>query len=322
MRPTDTILRTATEIIMTVAERGVVRRQFSKCLEKAEAILGIMDRQTCTDPTFSDLLKLMGLRLGLKDEYLYMEEELDYFLQYDMEFVNEADFYEELCILGKATRKAVDSALSQSGEFLSCLTDVDGIFQSSKTTCLQLTAHIMVFVDRGTDVDPMEAVDLEDLRQTLGNKFARMKGSWENLLQSAIDYDESAVFHEVSELVEVTEATKNEALFGAEDLLQSLRNRDLQDWIGGDADDTPESDSHAIEDGVADSAPESEDTPESDSHVEKGGGADNAPKLEDSYHTETTEIEGASATFLEVADTVCRAAMEVVIDGMRAVEEN
>ena len=66
---------------MTVAERGVVRRQFSKCLEKAEAILGIMDRQTCTDPTFSDLLKLMGLRSGLEDKYLYMEEELNYFLQ-------------------------------------------------------------------------------------------------------------------------------------------------------------------------------------------------------------------------------------------------
>ena len=145
-----------------------------------------MDRQTCTDPTFSDLLKLMGLRSGLKDEYLYMEEELDYFLQYDMEFVNEADFYEELCILGKATRKAVDSALSQSGEFLSCLMDVDGIFQSSKTACLRLAANIMVFIDRGADVDPMEAADLMDLRQTLGNKFARMKGSWENLLRSAM----------------------------------------------------------------------------------------------------------------------------------------
>ena len=83
---------------------------------KAEAILGIMDRQTYTDPTFSDLLKLMGLRSGLKDEYLYMEEELNYFLQYDMEFVNEADFYEELSILGKARGKAVDSALSQSME--------------------------------------------------------------------------------------------------------------------------------------------------------------------------------------------------------------
>jgi hypothetical protein len=198
---------------MTLTERGVVCRRFRKCLGKAEVILGIMDRQTYTDPTFSDLLKLMGLRSGLKDEYLYMEEELNYFLQYDMEFVNEADFYEELSILGKATRKAVDRVLSQSGEFLSCLTDVDGIFQSSKTACLQLAAHIMVFVNRGTDVDPTEAVDLEDLRKTLGNKFARMKGSWENLLQSAIDYDKSAVFREISELVEVTEATTNEALF-------------------------------------------------------------------------------------------------------------
>ena len=143
--------------------------------------------------------------------------------------------------------------------------------------------------------------------------------------------------------------------------MQSLQNRDLQDWIGGDADDTPESDSHAIEDGEADSAPESEDTPESDSHAKEdgetdsapesdshvkedgeadsapevddphtteGGEADNAPKSEDSYHTETTETEGTSATtaeemtFLRDADTDCEAAMEVVVDGMRAVEEN
>ena len=53
---------------MTLTERGVVRRRFRKCLGKAEAILGIMDRQKCTDPTFSDLLKLMSLRSGLKDE--------------------------------------------------------------------------------------------------------------------------------------------------------------------------------------------------------------------------------------------------------------
>ena len=98
---------------MTVAERGVVRRQFSKCLEKAEAILGIMDRQTCTDPTFSDLLKLMGLRSGLKDEYLYMEEELDYFLQYDMEFVNEADFTRN-CVFSAKPRERLWTALCLS----------------------------------------------------------------------------------------------------------------------------------------------------------------------------------------------------------------
>ena len=60
--------------------------------------------------------------------------------------------------------------------------DVDGIFQSSRTECSQLALDIMIYVDRGMDVDPSEAGDIVELRETLGRKFARMKGSWENLL--------------------------------------------------------------------------------------------------------------------------------------------
>ena len=71
----------------------------------------------------------------------------------------------------------------------------------------------MVFVGRGTDVDPTEAWELKKMWGTLKSKFARLKGSWENLLWYAIEYDESAVFHEISELVWVTEEATNEAKF-------------------------------------------------------------------------------------------------------------
>ena len=44
----------------------------------------------------------------------------------------------ELSDIGKTTEKAVDKALSQSREFLGRLTDVDGVFYSSRTACLRL----------------------------------------------------------------------------------------------------------------------------------------------------------------------------------------
>ena len=40
-----------------------------------------------------------------------MEVKLDYFLQYDEEFICEATFYEELSALGRTTEKTVDEAL-------------------------------------------------------------------------------------------------------------------------------------------------------------------------------------------------------------------
>jgi hypothetical protein len=218
----------------------------------------VISIQTGTDLTFSDLLDIMGLRSGLQEECFQMEVKLDYFLQYDEEFICEATFYEELSALGRTTEKTVDEALSESGEFLRCLMDVDGIFQGSRTECSQLASDIMIYVDRGMDVDPLEAGDIVELRKTLGRKFARMKGSWENLLQSAMDHDESPVFCEISELVEITESIANEALFGSEDLLQSLRDRDWSDWSWDvDKDSAPNAEGSSVtEDEEADGVPE------------------------------------------------------------------
>ena len=49
--------------------------------------------------------------------------------------------------------------------------------------------------------------------------------------------------------MEVTEATTNEALFGSEDLLQSLANRDTFDWMGIEEPDSGPEDGDASETG-------------------------------------------------------------------------
>jgi hypothetical protein len=160
----------------------------------------------------------LKLRSDLEDEFSCMEEKLNFFLQYDMVYINKVSFYVELSDIGHATEKAVGEAMSKSGEFLGSLTDVNGIFHSSKAACLRLAADIMAFVDGSTNIGPTEVLKLGELRETLRNKVARSKGSWENLIRYAVDYDESTVFHEISELVWTTEETTREALFGSDRL--------------------------------------------------------------------------------------------------------
>ncbi len=145
---------------MTQEGKKVIQRHFTTCLGRAAALLDIVSEQDGTNPTYPDLLDIMNLRSGLEDKSIRIEKKLNYFLNYDKVFINEATFYEEVSALGRATEETVGNALSLSGEFLLRLTDVNGIFQSSKTACLRLASDIMAFVDRGIDVDPAEALSL------------------------------------------------------------------------------------------------------------------------------------------------------------------
>ena len=85
-------------VTMTLTRKEVIRKHFGKCLGKclgrAKQLLNMMFIQTSTDPTYSDLLDIMGLSSGLQEERFQMEAKLDYFLQYDEEFICEATFYE------------------------------------------------------------------------------------------------------------------------------------------------------------------------------------------------------------------------------------
>ena len=154
-----------------------------------------------------------------------MKECLNFFLQCDMVYVNNRNFYVELAALGKATGETVGEALSKSGEFLCRLTDVGGIFCSSRTDCLRMAGDILGFIHKNgsAGVSPVEVLELEKLRGALMGRVANMTGSWNDLIRCAIDNDDTTVFHEISDIVWDTEETADEALFDSEDFLQSLR---------------------------------------------------------------------------------------------------
>jgi hypothetical protein len=218
------------------------------CLRRANDLVDITSRQNSTNPSYRDLLDIMSLRSGLQEESICVDKELNYFLNYDEKFVTQQGFYVEISKLGRTSRETVDKALVVSTRFLRSLTDIDDVFQDSKVVCLRLAVDIMSFVDKGNGVNPEEAGDLEELRGCLKRKFARLKGSWENLVQSTLDYNETVVFAELAELVEVTEAATDDALFGSEDLLQQLMDRDLCDGIAYyGVDDTSDSEDDGVD---------------------------------------------------------------------------
>ena len=193
-------------------------RGFSICLRKAEEILDIVTRHTSTGPTFKEMVELMELRTGLEVQFSRMKESLNIFLQCDMVYVNTRDLYDELADIGKTTEEAVGKALSKSGEFLGCLTDVGGLFSTSKTACFGTTRDILGFLnkDMSVGINSVEILELKGLRRVLVVQFASMKESWNSLIQYAIDNDDTTVFHEISEIVWTTEEAVDKALFDSD----------------------------------------------------------------------------------------------------------
>ena len=141
-----------------------------------------------------------------------MEGELDYFINYDEKFVDQPQFYIER--LGRTTGDSVDRALSTSEGYLRSLSDVDDLFQDSKAAC------IMTFVNDKDRVEPAGTKDLGEMRGRLRRKFAKLEGCWENLLQEALENNETVVFTKLEDLVETVRAATEDALLGSTATLQ------------------------------------------------------------------------------------------------------
>jgi hypothetical protein len=168
-----------------------------------------------------------------------VDDELLYYLNYDK---GSSFTSNKMSTLGKTSRGTVGTALLVSTEFLRSLTNINDVFQDSRVVCLRLAAEITSFVNRGHGARPDKTEDLVGLRNCLKEKFARLKGDWENLVQLTTDYDETVEFAELAGLIQVTETATNNALFGSEDLLTQLRDLDLCDGIAySGADDTSDS---------------------------------------------------------------------------------
>ena len=89
--------------------------------------------------SLSEVTAMLDARSGLREAYNDMEDEIDEFINFDIEFVKCPRFYTKLISLAPTTGDSVDEALSMLMEYVS---DVNDVFQDSMMTCLELSSQI------------------------------------------------------------------------------------------------------------------------------------------------------------------------------------
>ena len=92
-----------------------------------------------------------------------MEDEIDDFINFDTDFIDRPPFYNKLTSSSRTMGDSVDEALSMSGEYLSDIDDIEGIFQTSAATCSKLSLQITHLANKMRDLSRDEIERLLDM---------------------------------------------------------------------------------------------------------------------------------------------------------------
>ena len=142
-----------------------------------------------TNPSHHAILFLMELRAALENRY----------------------FFVDICHETMATTRDIENAMFILEEFLQNITDLDGTFQKAIQPCLESAARIRDLAKISASNNPNGIAKLRRLRACQLKQMHRLQGGWEDLLQTAREYDESVTFRRLSEIIESTEDAADEA---------------------------------------------------------------------------------------------------------------
>ena len=78
---------------------------FLTLLKRATNLNDITSRQVSTNPIYIDILTIMSLRLGLQEDSINMEGELNFLINYNKKFLDQPQFYIELSRLHMAEQQ-------------------------------------------------------------------------------------------------------------------------------------------------------------------------------------------------------------------------
>ena len=149
----------------------------------------IMEQDGNTNPSHHAVLFLMELRADLDNRHFFVD------VRHEPEYVT----------------RDIDEAMHLSKEFLQSITDLDGAFALTVQPCLDLARRIR-HVTETYDVGDSDAVaTIKRLRKYQSKRLHHLQGRWEDLLQTAREFDESVTFERLSNIVEYTEEAVHEA---------------------------------------------------------------------------------------------------------------
>ena len=94
-------------------------------------------------------------------------------------------------------------------------------FQKVIQPCLEYAEHILNLAKTSASGDPYGIAQLRKLRASQLKRMHRLQGRWEDLLQTARDFDESVTFRRLSEIMESTKDEADEEWLNAKQLMDS-----------------------------------------------------------------------------------------------------
>ena len=119
----------------------------------------------------------------------------------------------------------IDEAMHLLMDFLQSMTDLDGAFELSVTPCLDLARRITHVTDTSELGDPDAVSTIKRLRKYQSKRLHHLREGWEDLLQTASEFDESATFEQLSDIVEYTEDAVREAWLDAKGFMSSCKEK-------------------------------------------------------------------------------------------------
>ena len=110
-------------------------------------------------------------------------------------------------------------------DFLQSITDLVGDFERLVLPCLDLANLITYEMDTSKLGDPEAVSTIKRLRRFQSEWMHQLRERWGDLLQTASEFDESATFEQLSDIVEYTEDSTREAWLEARSFVSSCEEK-------------------------------------------------------------------------------------------------
>ena len=119
----------------------------------------------------------------------------------------------------------IAEAMHLSLDFIQSITDLDGDFERLVLPCLDLANRITYEMDTSKMGDPEAISTIKRLRRFQSVRMHQLRDRWRDLLQTAKEFDESATFRQLSDIVEYAEDSIMEAWLEARSFMSSCKEK-------------------------------------------------------------------------------------------------
>ena len=137
----------------TDEEQDIIIQDYLKCFAIAKRAQRITDKLN-VNPTFNTVEELMKLLMGLEERKEEARDNMCYFLQYEVDYVYNRRFRDEIRNIRDITDVVVEKSISKAREFLQNINDINGTFASHQNECNKTIENIRYYTKQSGKKKP------------------------------------------------------------------------------------------------------------------------------------------------------------------------